>query len=72
MIYAIRHMPTAEKDNHMCYIYPTLKAEGWMPSIGPKIGFWGTNADAEEYLKLHFPDKRHEYQIEEVRKRVRN
>jgi hypothetical protein len=72
MRFAIKHRPTAEKDNYNCYVFPKLQNNVWMPGIGPKIGFWCTAAEAKDYLAQHFPsESAGEYEIEDVSKKSR-
>ncbi len=72
MRFAIKHVPTAQTDNYNCYVFPRLQGNLWLPSIGPKIGFWCTQHEAKDYLSQHFPSESvGEYEIEDVSKKGR-
>lgn len=78
MLYAVKHLPTAEKDPYACYFNLSPTPHGWEYRLGPKLGLFGSLYEANEHIKHHIQSQMakgeqsspEEYLPEEI-KRVR-
>lgn len=79
MLYAVKHLPTAEKDPHSCYFNLKPTPHGWEYVLGPKLGLFGSLYEANQHIAHHISTQLaqgascspEEFMPEKVEKRVR-